>query len=137
VVSRDTEPEALATDTADMALGLLLSDDLIFTSRITGTAQTLGLTVKPARDTVSLQALAKQEPPPCVIVDLANPGLDIVELIEWLKDNCQPRPRVIAYGSHVQTDVLKRARQAGCDDVLPRSKFVEDLPTELPRWLKG
>src|SRR4029078_13543688 len=30
-------------------LGLLLSDDMIFTSRVTGTAQSLGLKVKPAR----------------------------------------------------------------------------------------
>src|SRR5262249_6383212 len=118
-----------------MALGLLLSDDLIFTSRITGTAQLHGLTVKPAKDTQGLLALAKQHAPTCVIVDLANPGLDIVALIEWLRDNCEPRPRVIAYGSHVHAEVLKKARQAGCDDVMPRSKFVEELPASLPQWL--
>ena len=93
-----------------MALGLLLSDDLIFTSRITGTAQLHGLTMKSAKDTQGLQGLAKQQTPSCVIVDLSNPGLDIVELIEWLKDNCQPPPRVIGYGSHVQAEVLKKAR---------------------------
>jgi CheY-like chemotaxis protein len=116
-------------------LGLLLSDDLIFTSRITGTAQLHGLTMKSAKDSQGLLALAKQQAPTCVIVDLANPGLDIVDLIEWLKENCQPPPRVVAYGSHVHADVLKHARQAGCDDVLPRSKFVEELPTSLPQWL--
>ena len=120
-----------------MVYGLLLSDDLIFTSRITGTAQGLGLSVKPARDTASLQALARQQAPTCVIVDLANPGLDIAQFIEWLKDNCQPPPRVIAYGSHVQAETLKKAREAGCDEVLPRCKFVEDLAVMLPRWLSG
>jgi hypothetical protein len=43
-------------------------------------------------------------------------------------------PRVVAYGSHVDTATLKAARASGCDPVLPRSKFVEDLPRELPRW---
>src|SRR5207248_1777590 len=104
-----------------------------FTSRITGTAQALGLTMQSAKDALALQALAKQQAPSCIIVDLANPGLDIAGLIEWLKDNCQPPPRVIAYGSHVQAETLKKAREAGCDDVLPRSKFVEVLSVELPR----
>jgi hypothetical protein len=42
---------------------------------------------------------------------------------------------VVAYGSHVDTATLRAAREAGCDVVLPRSKFVEELPTALPTWL--
>ena len=45
------------------------------------------------------------------------------------------RPRVVAYASHVDTASLKAACDAGCDVVLPRSKFVADLPTALPEWL--
>jgi hypothetical protein len=41
----------------------------------------------------------------------------------------------MAYGSHVDTATLRAARAAGCDPVLPRSKFVEDLPICLPAWL--
>ena len=36
-------------------------------------------------------------------------------------------PTIIGYGSHVDTATLKAARDAGCDVVLPRSKFVEEL----------
>jgi hypothetical protein len=43
-------------------------------------------------------------------------------------------PRVVAYGSHVDTATLRAAREAGCDPVLPRSKFVEELPSALPHW---
>ena len=32
---------------------------------------------------------------------------------------------------------LRAAREAGCDLVLPRSKFVEELPRALPGWLGG
>ena len=117
--------------------GLLLSDDLIFTSRITGTARALGLSMQTARDVPLLQALARQQAPTGVIVDLANPGLAIADLIVWLKENIWPMPRVVAYGSHVDVETLKKARAAGCDLVLPRSKFVEDLPVQLPEWLSA
>jgi CheY-like chemotaxis protein len=119
----------------EAAVGYLLSDDLMFTSRITGTARDLGLVVKPFRAAAIMQGLAQKQPPRCVLLDLANPTLAVEELVPWLKAECVPPPRVVAYGSHVDVDVLKAAREAGCDVVLPRSKFVEDLPNALPAWL--
>ncbi len=123
-----------AATSDDTPQGLLLSDDLIFVSRVTGTARDLGLTVQPARSAANLRALARQHSPCCVIVDLQNPGLDIAALVQDLTASCQPRPCFVAYGSHVATAALKAAREAGCDVVLPRSTFVEDLPRELPAW---
>jgi CheY-like chemotaxis protein len=116
-------------------LGLILSDDLMFTSRVTGTARDLGATVKPARSASALEALARQQTPHCVLIDLANPGLNLVDLLSRLRQTCQPMPRVVAYGSHVDAAGLHAAREAGCDLVLPRSAFVERLPTQLPQWL--
>ncbi len=115
--------------------GIVLCDDMIFTSRVTGTARDLGLTVRPARSVEALQKLVQQQCPRCVIVDLANPGLEIAQLIADLQQNCSPMPRVVAFGSHVDTATLQRAREAGCDPVLPRSKFVEDLPHALSEWM--
>src|SRR5437868_5598723 len=116
-------------------VGLLLSDDLLDSSRVTGTARGLGLTVKVARSVAALYDLARQQVPGGVLVDLSHPGLDVAELIRWLGENCVPVPRVVAYGSHVDTATLRKAREAGCEPVLPRSKFVEDLPQQLPGWL--
>ena len=118
-------------------LGLLLSDDLIFSSRIAGTARAVGCVLKTARTPAVLETLARQEAPRCVIVDLANPGLDIVALMEQLRSICPTMPRVVAYGSHVDTASLRAGREAGCDPVLPRSKFVEDLPTALQDWVRS
>lgn len=115
--------------------GLLLCDDLIFTSRISGEAQQLGLTVRSARDVETLLRLAAEHPPACVIVDLQHAGLDLPSLLRDLAAACPQPPRVVGYGSHVAVETLRAARQAGCDPVLPRSKFVEDLPTALPGWL--
>ena len=116
------------------AIGLLLTDDLIFSSRVTGTARDLGLVVKSVKSAQNLVALAQEQSPTCVIVDLGNPGLRIEELIKDLEQLISPMPRVVAYGSHVDTAALRAAREAGCDPVLPRSKFVEDLPRLLPEW---
>jgi CheY-like chemotaxis protein len=117
-----------------MPSAILLSDDLIFTSRVTGTARDLGLRVTPARSPAALLESARQQIPTCVIVDLSYPGLVIGELTAGLAA-LPARPRVVAYGSHVDTATLRAARDAGCDVVLPRSKFVEELPTALPAWL--
>src|SRR5438132_1411407 len=117
-------------------LGLLLSDDMIFTSRITGTARDLGLSVKPARSLEVLKALIHQQVPRCIIIDLGHPGLSIADFMQNLGKIGTPRPRVIAYGSHVDTATLRTAREAGCQAVLPRSKFVEELPRALPEWMR-
>ena len=50
-----------------------------------------------------------------VVIDLSRPGaLDVLASLSG---------RVIAFGSHVDAELLAAARAAGCDEVLPRSKF--------------
>jgi DNA-binding NarL/FixJ family response regulator len=39
--------------------------------------------------------------------------------------------RVVAYGSHVERDLLTEARAAGCDRVLARSAFFADAASHL------
>jgi CheY-like chemotaxis protein len=117
------------------AAGLVLSDDLIFFSRIAAAARDAGLAVQQARSAADLVALARQAAPGGVIVDLHNPGLDLSALVAELRAACPVMPRVVAYGSHVEAEVLRAARQAGCDRVLPRSQFVEELPRDIAEWL--
>jgi DNA-binding NarL/FixJ family response regulator len=118
-------------------LGLLLSDDLLDTSRITGFARAQGLVLRPARSVEQLRELAAKEPVTCVLIDLNHPGLDVAGLLSALRENCPHMPCVVAYGSHVDTAGLKAARQAGCDLVLPRSAFFEKLSSSqsLADWL--
>jgi CheY-like chemotaxis protein len=117
------------------SLGLLLCDDLIFTSRITGVARDLGLPMQVVRTAAELLTQAAALQPACILLDLHNNGIAIEEIVRQLTP--QRRPFIVGYGSHVDTAILKQARAAGCDLVLPRSKFVEDLPTALPRWYAG
>jgi CheY-like chemotaxis protein len=115
--------------------GLVLCDDLVFFSRIAGTARAAGLTVRQAKTPADLLALARADCPRGVIVDLQNPGLDLPALLAELRAACPAMPRVVAYGSHVVAEALRAAREAGCDPVLPRSRFVRDLETDLAGWL--
>jgi DNA-binding response OmpR family regulator len=117
-------------------VGLLLSDDLMFTSRIIGTARDQGFTVKVARNLAALEALARQHEPSCVLLDLGNPGLNIVDAVQALK-KAAPTVFIVAYGSHVDTATLGAARAAGCDLVFPRSRFIEELPRQLSVWFGG
>jgi CheY-like chemotaxis protein len=91
--------------------------------------------VRAARSAEALVELARRQAPRCVLIDLHNPGLDLADLLRRLGEVCPTPPRVVGYGSHVDADRLRAARAAGCDPVLPRSKFVEELPAALPGWL--
>lgn len=124
-----TEPTAAAP------VGYLLCDDLLFTSRIGSTARSLGMTVKTARSVAALEKLIEQQSPACVLLDLSMPGLDVGACVNRVKELCPTPPRLVAYGSHVDVATLRAAREAGCDPVLPRSKFVDELPQALPTWL--
>jgi DNA-binding NarL/FixJ family response regulator len=115
--------------------GLMLCSDLIFFSRVETTAKAAGLTVKQARSAAAILDLAKQAPPGGVILDLHADGLDLPALLAGLRAACPVMPRTVAFGSHVQVDTLRAARQAGCDRVLPRSRFVEELEVALAEWL--
>lgn len=115
-----------------MPTGFLLSDDLLFTSRIAGTARSLGLPLQTHRTVAALVAAAQDDKPACVIVDLHHPELDMARLVGAFKSaaGCT----MVGYGSHVAADVLHQARAMGCDIVLPRSKFVETLADDLAKW---
>ena len=117
--------------------GLMLTDDLIFFSRVSATARANGLVVRQARSADALLTLATQTPPGGVLLDLQNPGLDLAALLTGLRAACPTMPRVVAFGSHVEAATLKAARDAGCDRVVPRSKFVAELEEGLAGWLNA
>lgn len=113
--------------------GFLLTRDLMFTSKVTGTAAALGLRIAVIGDLSDLERRVLQDRPRAVFVDLNWAELDPRDVLSRLTQ--QPRPVVIAFGSHVDVDRLELARQAGCDDVLPRSRFSATLPELLQQIL--
>ena len=116
--------------TPEAPVGLLLSRDLIFTTKVIGTAQALGLKVVAAGN-ASRIADGK---PAVVFVDLSAGDLVAPSALKSYRATCPGTP-FIAFGSHVDVDALQAARDAGCDEVMPRSRFSAELPQLLRRYL--
>jgi CheY-like chemotaxis protein len=127
-----------------MADAIALIDDLFFLAKVHETAKHTGVTLETAATGEQLLKAAAASPAALVLVDLnARQGaLDAVERL--CASNGPARPasgqgnprRVIAFLSNVQTDLAERARAAGCQDVMPRSKFTQNL-AEILRGAKS
>lgn len=103
-------------------------DDLFFQMKLAETAKHLGLEVKVAGNAQSLLELLDPLPA-LVIVDLnaRSSPLDAVERARA----AHPNLRVVGFLSHVETELAAKARSAGFDEVMPRSKFSMHLPRIL------
>lgn len=106
-----------------------LVDDLFFSSKISGTAQQLGLTVKIVADRDVMLQEAELNPA-MLIFDLNCKSCDAVGLIQEIRGRGHAIS-MLAFVSHVQTDLVKSAQEAGCERVVARSYFSAHLPEIL------
>ena len=119
------------------SVGLLLSRDLIFTSKITGTARVMGVQVLVAGNAALASSIIEQSKPKVVFVDLAAGELVSVPSLIAFKTLADPETPFVAFGSHVDTAALDSARAAGCTSVMPRSRFTTELPQLIAHFLGG
>jgi CheY-like chemotaxis protein len=119
--------------TDDGPTGLLLSRDLIFTSKVTGTARELGYRVLVAGNAALAAAMIDQWRPKVVFVDLTAGELVGAPALAAYRKAAGPGAAFVAFGPHVDTAALDAARAAGCDEVLTRSKFTAELPALIRR----
>lgn len=110
-----------------MAQVIALMDDLFFQMKVAETAKHLGLELKVAGNADALLALLDSAK--LVIVDL-NARSGPLQAIERIRAQKSAVP-IVAFLSHVQTDLASAARSAGCDQVMPRSRFTQDLAAIL------
>ena len=73
-----------------------------------------------------------EEKPSLIIFDLNNNSVKPLTLIPKLKSKLK-KTSVIGFLSHVQGDLKQKAHEVGCDMVLPRSAFSQNLPQLLRR----
>jgi DNA-binding NarL/FixJ family response regulator len=105
-----------------------LMDDLFFQMKLAETAKHLGVEVKVATTADALMPLL-DSPPKLLIVDL-NSRSQPIAAIERLRA-AKNGVRVVGFLSHVQTDLAAQARAAGCDEVMARSAFTQNLAAIL------
>jgi DNA-binding NarL/FixJ family response regulator len=101
-----------------------LMDDIFFQMKVAETAKHLGIEFKVATTTDALLGLLEPRPQ-LVIVDL-NARSQPIEAITKLRA-AAPEVRVVAFLSHVQRELAEQAKKAGCEEVLPRSAFTQNL----------
>jgi len=109
----------------------LLSRDLMLTSRVDGVANQKGYTTTPAADAASAIVAVADHDCQLLFVDLQLPGLDIVALVNQVRETSGSEVRIVACGPHVHEKRLAAARQAGCDLVVTRGQFDREADTIL------
>lgn len=122
------EIPAAATRRKRMGRVAALIDDLFFQMKVAETAKHLGLEFKVAGSADALLNLL-EPPTKLVIVDLNSRNQPVATIERVLAT--QKEMRVVAFLSHVQTELAAQARAAGCTEVMPRSAFTQNLAAIL------
>ena len=107
--------------------------DLYFAARIAATAKAAGVALElvPSQRAAARLATADVS---LVFIELAS--RDALALIGELK-RAQPGVPIVGFGAHVEAALLRDARAAGADAVLPRSQFVGRLPALLEQGMSA
>ena len=111
-------------------------EDLFFMAKIQETARKLNVKVefvKTDKDMTDKMQQNGEEKPSLIIFDLNNANAKPLTLIPKLKNRLKKGTSIIGFLSHVQGDLKQKAHEVGCDMVLPRSAFSQNLPQLLRR----
>jgi PleD family two-component response regulator len=112
---------------------LAVVSDLFFSVKISDAAKRAGIPVEFIKDEKEVIAKAKTRPT-LIIFDLNFDSVEPLKLISKLKTGQDFKGiSVIGYLSHVQGDLKLQAQEAGCDMVMARSAFSQNLPQILKR----
>jgi len=108
---------------------LVAVDDLFFLTKIETAARQVGVSLVQARSAQALESqLEAPAPPRLVILDLNSTACAPLAAIRRIKSDPRLREtRTLGFFSHVQTELAVAAREAGCDQILPRSEFSAKL----------
>jgi PleD family two-component response regulator len=113
---------------------LAVLEDLFFTVKINEAAKRAGMAVKFVKSEQDALEAARTMKPALILIDLNFHGVQPLDLIARLKGEEETRRiDLVGYVSHVQGDLKQRAQEAGCDVVLARSTFSQNLPMILKR----
>jgi CheY-like chemotaxis protein len=118
-------------------------EDLFFLAKIQEVSKKLGIKVafvKPDKEDKEKDVLAKltetteEDRPALILFDLNNANVKPLTLIPKIRAKLKRSASIIGFLSHVQGDLKNKAIEAGCDTVMPRSTFSQNLPSLLRRY---
>jgi len=113
-------------------------EDLFFNAKINETARKLGVKVafiKNEKDAITeLTSHEEGDRPGLIVFDLNNANAKPLTLIPKLKAKLKKSTSIIGFLQHIQGDLKAKAVEAGCDVVMPRAAFSQNLPNLLRRY---
>jgi hypothetical protein len=113
-------------------------EDLFFIAKIQETARKLGIKVafmKNDKEAIAeLTGSVEEDRPGLIVFDLNNVNAKPLTLIPKLKAKFKRSTSIVGFLSHLQGDLKAKAVEAGCDTVMPRSAFSQNLPNLLRRY---
>ena len=130
----DIEPLPAREDAATRIFAFV--DDLFFQTKIQDTARKLNVKVefvKTDKDVFDRVEQNGNEQPALIIFDLNNANAKPLTTVPKLRSKFKKGTSILGFVSHVQGDLKMKAQEAGCDSVMPRSAFSQNLPQILRR----
>jgi hypothetical protein len=113
-------------------------EDLFFIAKIQETARKLGVKVafikNDKEQIAALTDMPEDDRPGLIVFDLNNANAKPMTLIPKLKTKLKKTVSIIGFLSHLQGDLKAKAVEAGCDTVMPRAAFSQNLPNLLRRY---
>ena len=108
-------------------------DDLFFQVKIAEAAKRADLQLVVVKTEEALMQKLESSPV-LLIIDLNCRSVDPLQLFTSIKAGPHRDLPIIGFVSHVQSELIKRAQEAGCDNVMARSAFSANLPQILLRY---
>jgi len=113
---------------------LVAVSDLFFTVKILDSAKRALMNAEMVKSQEELLEKVKTNPA-LIIFDLNFEAMEPVKMISAIKKAPETKGTgLIAFVSHVQAELKMQAQDAGCDMVLARSAFSQNLPQILRRY---
>jgi PleD family two-component response regulator len=107
-------------------------EDLLFRSKISESASSLGIEAAFPRNPRRLLEAIHESPPDLLVLDLNSTRFEPLTLLKDVRSDEATRDvPTVGFLSHVQKDLAVAAREAGCDRVVARSALTRDLPRIL------
>ena len=110
-------------------------DDLFFVAKIQEISRKLNVKVEFVKTDKDIAEKTEnvEEKPSLIIVDLNSNGIKPLPVISKMRSRYKKATSIVGFVSHVQGDLKVKAQEAGCDVVMPRSAFSQNLPNILRR----
>lgn len=110
-------------------------DDLFFVAKINEISRKLNVKVEfvKSEKEITEKLESSEEKPSLIIVDLNSNSIKPIPVITKMRSKYKKSTSIVGFVSHVQGDLKVKAQEAGCDVVMPRSAFSQNLANILRR----